>query len=70
MAQKDFENGKNYGYLMLYLKPIYKFISMYIIKLGFLDGKRGFLLAKTSAYASFVKVFEFFLKKKHKNFCI
>lgn len=70
MAKKDFENGKNYGYLMLYLKPIYKFISMYIIKLGFLDGKRGFLLAKTSAYASFVKVFEFFLKKKHKNFCI
>lgn len=70
MAQKEFESGKNYSYLMLYLKPFYKFFSMYFLKLGFLDGKNGFFIAKTSAYASYLKVFEFFLKKKHKNNCI
>ena len=34
----------------LYIKPIYRFFYHYIFKLGFLDGKIGFIIASTNAY--------------------
>jgi (heptosyl)LPS beta-1,4-glucosyltransferase len=32
-----------------WLSPIFKFLKMYFIKMGFLDGKNGYILCKTSA---------------------
>lgn len=45
--------------------PMYKFIRMYIIRLGFLDGVEGFLLASTSSMYSMVKYFK--LREIYKN---
>jgi glycosyltransferase involved in cell wall biosynthesis len=36
-------------------KPIVKFIESYILKLGFLDGYAGFVIAVSSAYSAFLK---------------
>jgi len=33
-----------------YFKPVYRFVYHYIFKLGFLDGKSGFTIAKINAY--------------------
>jgi hypothetical protein len=35
------------------VKPFYRFIHHYIIRLGFLDGKEGFILAYINAFAVF-----------------
>jgi glycosyltransferase involved in cell wall biosynthesis len=50
-AERDFKNGKNYFFSVTALKPIIKFLSVYIYNLGFLDGAEGLLIAKTSAAA-------------------
>ena len=37
----------------LLIRPCYRFWHQYLIRLGFLDGKEGFILAYTSAFAVF-----------------
>ncbi len=54
-AQSMFEKGKKASVLKMYLSPIIKFISDYIIKLGFLDGAAGFTICRISAKHSFLK---------------
>lgn len=54
-AQNMFEKGKKASALKMYLSPVVKFISDYIIKLGILDGAAGFTICKISAYHSFLK---------------
>ncbi len=50
-AQKYFEAGKKAGFFKRYLSPVFAFLQHYIFRLGFLDGKEGFIIAKTtSAY--------------------
>jgi glycosyltransferase involved in cell wall biosynthesis len=50
-----FEKGKKAPLYKLCLNPIAKFIDHYLLHLGFLDGKAGFLISKISAYATYVK---------------
>jgi glycosyltransferase involved in cell wall biosynthesis len=47
--------GKKAPIFKLFLNPIAKFIDHYFLKLGFLDGKAGFLISKISAYATYLK---------------
>ena len=42
--------GMSPNFLHLYLKPAYKFILSYILRLGFLDGKAGYIIAKGLAW--------------------
>ena len=46
------ERGKHVGLADLIFRPLGRFLSMYIIRLGFLDGWRGFVLAVL--YADYV----------------
>jgi glycosyltransferase involved in cell wall biosynthesis len=46
------EQGKRVGLADLIFRPLGRFLSMYIIRLGFLDGWRGFVLAVL--YADYV----------------
>lgn len=46
------ERGKRVGLADLIFRPLGRFLSMYIIRLGFLDGWRGFVLAVL--YADYV----------------
>jgi len=50
-AQKLHEQGKKATIIKRFLSPVYNFIQTYILRLGFLDGKQGFIIAtSTSKY--------------------
>lgn len=56
IASKAFvEAGKKAPLYKLLLNPLAKFIDHYILHLGFLDGKAGYLISKISAYATYLK---------------
>ena len=55
VAQKYFSQGKKASWFKLYLYPFYQFLFFYIIRLGFLDGRIGFITSYVSAYYSFLK---------------
>ncbi|MES1222986.1 MAG: glycosyltransferase family 2 protein [Bacteroidota bacterium] len=54
-AQKYFEQGKRGSLLKQYLSPVFSFLQNYFFRLGFLDGKEGLLIAKTTARYTFLK---------------
>ena len=54
-AKELFEKGKKYSVALIPLFVINKFINMYLLNFGFLDGKEGFLLASMSAFGVFLK---------------
>ena len=58
--------GKGYkpNWIKLYLSSSAKFIESYLLKLGFLDGKYGFIICKNSAWATKLKYQK--LKALHK----
>jgi glycosyltransferase involved in cell wall biosynthesis len=53
-ARKRFEAGRKFHF-WLYFQPGLKFFGMYVLRLGFLDGWRGFLWAALGAFYNFVK---------------
>ncbi len=54
-AKNKIAKGKNSSVLQLYLHPLAKFLKMYFLKMGFLDGKMGYLVCKYSAYSTYLK---------------
>jgi glycosyltransferase involved in cell wall biosynthesis len=50
-----FENGKKAPFYKLIVNPVAKFIDHYLLHLGFLDGKAGYLISRISAYAAYLK---------------
>ena len=56
IASKAFvEAGKKAPLYKLLLNPLAKFMDHYVLHLGFLDGKAGYLISKISAYATYLK---------------
>ena len=55
LAEDLFEKGKRYHLSLLLLRPLFKFVEVYFVKRGFLDGLAGFIIAVTSAYAMFAR---------------
>jgi hypothetical protein len=55
MARENFSRGRKVNTLSIILNPLWKFIKSYFIRLGFLDGYYGFVIAKISAHATFIK---------------
>lgn len=45
----------------------FRFIRMYIFKLGFLDGRHGFLLSMLSAYTVFIRYTDLWLRREFKD---
>ncbi len=54
-AQKFHAKGKKVGPLKPYISALGRFIAMYFIKLGFLDGWKGFKIAQISAQSNVLK---------------
>lgn len=54
-ALKNHRANKAAGFLKPFLSMVAKFISMYILKLGFLDGRAGFDIARISALSNKLK---------------
>lgn len=55
IAKDMYEKGKRYRLSLLLLRPLFKFLEVYLLKLGFLDGLAGLVIATSSAYAMFVR---------------
>ncbi|MBW1977314.1 MAG: glycosyltransferase family 2 protein, partial [Deltaproteobacteria bacterium] len=55
LAEDMYESGKRYRVYLLLLRPLLKFMEVYFLKQGFLDGIPGFIIAVSSAYAMFVR---------------
>lgn len=66
-AEELIKNGKSFSVLDILLRPSAIFIKMYFLKLGFLDGIQGFILAGFSSAYVFTKYCKFWeLKNKGK----
>ena len=54
-AEQLVREGRRVGAGELVLRPLGRFLSMYVMKRGFLDGRRGLLLATLYAYYVFMR---------------
>lgn len=59
IASKElFKKNKKVSWPMIILKVIVQYIKNLIIKVGFLDGRAGFTIARLSAYATYRKYYK------------
>lgn len=64
IASKElYERGVKKPVIMTYLKVVAQFFKTYFLKLGLLDGKTGFTIARLSAFATFQKYTK--LRQRH-----
>lgn len=61
-ADQRKKQGKKTSITQAVAHSFSKFIKMYILKLGFLDGKQGFLLSIISAQSTFIKYTDLWIK--------
>ena len=69
-AREYYKKGKKPSILNLTIRPFYGFFKSYILKKGFLEGKRGWMIARLDSYyvlLKFLKVFEIQVNEKKKN---
>jgi len=64
-AQELFAKGLHPNAFHYYIKPLYRFLNHYIIRFGFLDGTKGFNLARL--HASGIKKRYFYLNRLRKE---
>jgi glycosyltransferase involved in cell wall biosynthesis len=50
-----FERGKKASWVKRFLSPVSKFVVDYFFRMGFLDGRAGFTIARLSAHATYAK---------------
>lgn len=56
IASKEMHlKGKTVVWSMIYVKAAFKFLRNYFIKLGFLDGKYGFIICRITAWETYLK---------------
>jgi glycosyltransferase involved in cell wall biosynthesis len=56
VAFNRFHQRRRFSVVQAVLKPFWKFVEIYLMKRGFLDGFPGFTIAVGSAYSAFLKV--------------
>lgn len=49
-AEELYLKGLNPNLFHYYIKPLYRFFNHFIIRLGFLDGKKGYIISSLSAF--------------------
>jgi glycosyltransferase involved in cell wall biosynthesis len=67
MAQELHAKGKRAGMGKIVLRPVWRFLSGYVFKLGFLDGWRGLVFSFVEANYVRQKYLKLFLLRKHFN---
>jgi glycosyltransferase involved in cell wall biosynthesis len=60
-AQEEFLKKTNPNFFHFYIRPAYKFLNQYIVRFGFLDGKKGIIICYLNALSVAVRFKE--LKK-------
>ncbi len=48
-AQEEFKKGKRANWVNLRLRPLWKFLNHFFLRLGFLDGKKGIIICYLNA---------------------
>ncbi|HLV91776.1 MAG TPA: glycosyltransferase family 2 protein [Aequorivita sp.] len=66
-AQMLFEKGKKPNLYHFLFRPWYRFWHQYIVRLGILDGKEGFILAYVSAFSVFKRYVNLWLMNRKIN---
>ncbi len=67
MAQEAYAKGKKFRLINLLFNPLWHFFKVYLLDLGFLDGKRGLMVAFSGFVYTFLKykfLYELELKEK------
>lgn len=54
-AERGFKTGKKSNTLKTYIGPVFTFISSYLLKLGFMDGYYGWIVARNNALYTYKK---------------
>ena len=54
-SKQYYKKGRRSSTLILVVRPVLKFLRDYVLKMGFLDGYLGFVVARISAYANYKK---------------
>ncbi len=54
-AQQKFVKDQSFAIVDLLFRPFFRFFKGYILRLGFLDGMAGFIIAVTNGYGAFLK---------------
>ena len=66
-AEQNFANGRRTGFWSVVLRGRLRFVSMYLLKGGFLDGAHGLILARLaeeSVLAKYARLWEMTLKER------
>jgi glycosyltransferase involved in cell wall biosynthesis len=67
-AGRLYEKGKTTSVLNIAVRPVFTFIKKFFLKLGFLDGVAGFVIAVSTAFYTFSKYLKLYdLAKKRKE---
>lgn len=66
-AMQMHKSGRNFSLLFVLVTVPFEFIKRYVLKLGFLDGIRGFIWASFSAFYVFVKYMKLWQLKQYKE---
>lgn len=64
-AKENLKEGKKSNLLKIVILPTFKFIQNYFLRLGFLDGMQGFVLALTMSLHSYLAWSKLWLMKKN-----
>jgi len=64
-AKQLYNKGKKPSFYHYYIKPAYRFLYAYLIRLGILDGKKGIIICYMNSLSVYVRYQE--LKKLHTN---
>lgn len=54
-AEKYYRQGKRSSWFRMHMAPGFTFFNYYILKLGLLDGRAGYICARMTAYYTFLK---------------
>ena len=60
-AQEEISKNTNPNFFHFYIRPVYQFLNQYLLRLGFLDGKKGIIICYLNALSVAVRFQE--LKK-------
>jgi hypothetical protein len=67
-AQQRYAQGGRFHLSDLILHPLFRFVKGYILRAGFLDGRRGFAIACMAAFGAFLKYYKLWeLVQTHKE---
>lgn len=63
-AEEMQRKGKKVAFIQLVINPLWAFFQSYLIKLGILQGKTGFIISFGHAYSKFIKYVHFYYLDK------